>query len=308
VQTANAAASTSTPLQRSRSYEREDWLLDTGSTHHLCNNKDFLHNYEAFANKGTVIFANGESTCCFEGEGDVCMVTSGEELVWVRGVLYAPEISQNIFSPPFASPKGFTFHGEEGELWDEVRSPEGHLLSKLTTSVLGDNRQYMDVTMLTAEVVAFVNTMFTDKLNALELLHRRMGHLGIESLSRLVKEEMVAGISIPKVQLTQWRECDICLQAKQVKPSFGRSTSYTSRALELVHSDTMGPMKTASLGGHKYIVTFLDDCTRYAEVVPILNLSEVAKVVKFTLNKWATQKGVSVMRFRSRSSQALLPP
>ena len=32
--------------------------------------------------------------------------------------------------------------------------------------------------------------------------------------------------------------------------------------LELVHSDLCGPMKTKTLGGALYIVTFIDDCSR----------------------------------------------
>ena len=32
--------------------------------------------------------------------------------------------------------------------------------------------------------------------------------------------------------------------------------------LELVHSDLCGPMKTKTLGGALYFVTFIDDCSR----------------------------------------------
>ena len=33
-------------------------------------------------------------------------------------------------------------------------------------------------------------------------------------------------------------------------------------SLHLVHSDVVGPFKTSSLGGARYVLRFIDDCTR----------------------------------------------
>ena len=37
-----------------------------------------------------------------------------------------------------------------------------------------------------------------------------------------------------------------------------------SSKLELVYSDVRGPMETASLGGHRYVVSFIDNYSRFA--------------------------------------------
>ena len=43
----------------------------------------------------------------------------------------------------------------------------------------------------------------------------------------------------------------------------GTQTSATSRPLELLHLDLMGPTRTKCLGGKRYIMVVVDDFTRY---------------------------------------------
>ena len=50
--------------------------------------------------------------------------------------------------------------------------------------------------------------------------------------------------------------------------------------MELVHSDVFGPMKQASLSGMKYMVTFINDFSRYVWVYIIKHKSEVLSKFK----------------------------
>ena len=55
---------------------------------------------------------------------------------------------------------------------------------------------------------------------------------------------------------------------KQMKAKHpGTQTSVTSRPLELLHLDLMGPTRIESLGGKKYILVVVDDFTRYTWVI-----------------------------------------
>ena len=47
----------------------------------------------------------------------------------------------------------------------------------------------------------------------------------------------------------------------------GTQTSVTSRPLELLHLDLMGPTRTESLGVKRYIMVMVDDFTRYICVI-----------------------------------------
>ena len=47
----------------------------------------------------------------------------------------------------------------------------------------------------------------------------------------------------------------------------GTQTSATSKPLELLHLDLMGPTRIESLGGKRYIIVVVDDFTRYNWVI-----------------------------------------
>jgi transposase InsO family protein len=62
-------------------------------------------------------------------------------------------------------------------------------------------------------------------------------------------------------------ECDICLQMKAVRLKFDKSERpKASGKLDVVHTDICGPMRIPSVGGARYFITFLDDCTRKTDI------------------------------------------
>ena len=48
----------------------------------------------------------------------------------------------------------------------------------------------------------------------------------------------------------------------------------TSRPLELLHINLIGPARVQSLGGNKYILVVVDDFTRYTRVVLLKDKAE----------------------------------
>jgi hypothetical protein len=94
------------------------------------------------------------------------------------------------------------------------------------------------------------------------LWHRRLAHANINSIKNM----------------TQWCDngcdlsgnigvCEACVKGKMARQPFNTdNTIKSTRVLELVHSDVCGPMQTESLGGSKYLVSFIDDYSRYAHV------------------------------------------
>jgi transposase InsO family protein len=51
-----------------------------------------------------------------------------------------------------------------------------------------------------------------------------------------------------------------------------------TKPLERVYTDVCEPMRTVSMSGAKYLLIFVDDCTRYTWVCFIRQKSDVAKV------------------------------
>ena len=58
---------------------------------------------------------------------------------------------------------------------------------------------------------------------------------------------------IQYLKIDSWRLCGPCIEGKQVKATH-KMLQYlvTSRVLELLHVDLMGPMQVESIGGKRY--------------------------------------------------------
>ena len=71
------------------------------------------------------------------------------------------------------------------------------------------------------------------------------------------------------------------MAGKQNRVSFkSYPPSRKTELLELVHFDLCGPMKTKTLGGALYFVTFIDDCSRQHWVYVLKTKDQVLGVIK----------------------------
>ena len=59
--------------------------------------------------------------------------------------------------------------------------------------------------------------------------------------------------------------CGLCQLGKRTKSIHPKvNVVATSRPLELLHVDLIGPMRTESMGGKRYIMVVVDDFSRYS--------------------------------------------
>jgi len=88
-----------------------------------------------------------------------------------------------------------------------------------------------------------------------------MAHFNIDSIkNKLLK------IHIPTT-------CPICVNSKLKNKPFKNSTNRAKHNFELIHMDLIGPI-TESLYNNKYILSILDDHSRYGWVLFITNKSD----------------------------------
>ena len=93
-----------------------------------------------------------------------------------------------------------------------------------------------------------------------DLWHQRMGHASYKHLSIVSKHELVLGI--PKLSRVSNVVCGPCQLRKQAKAKHPATQTFaTSRPLELLHLDLMGPTRIESLSGKRYIMVVVDDFT-----------------------------------------------
>ena len=97
------------------------------------------------------------------------------------------------------------------------------------------------------------------------LWHRRLGHVGMKQLNRLLKHDLVVGLK--NVKFEKDKLCSACQAGKQVANSHPtKSVMSTERPLELLHIDVFGPTTYRSIGGNCYCLVVVDDYSRYTWV------------------------------------------
>jgi transposase InsO family protein len=104
------------------------------------------------------------------------------------------------------------------------------------------------------------------------LWHRRMGHMHFDNLVKVSKREAVR--EMPQITKPTNTLCKHCQQGKQTKTRFKSKEYSTTKPLEIVHTDLVGPTTTKGLKGERYFMLLVDDYTRMTAVFFLKNKSE----------------------------------
>jgi hypothetical protein len=97
--------------------------------------------------------------------------------------------------------------------------------------------------------------------------HRRQSHTGTHKIRSMLRTDQV-----PPIQNTV--PCNECILGKQHRHPFSGSISTATRPGDVIHSDVVGPLPP-SHSGSCYLVTFVDEFTRYVTIFALLRKSAV---------------------------------
>ena len=105
----------------------------------------------------------------------------------------------------------------------------------------------------------------------------------MKTIKRINSEEAIRGL--PKLRIEEGRICGECQTGKQTKMSHKKLQHLTTtKVLELLHMDLMGPMQVESLGGKRYAFVCVDDFSRFTWISFIREKSDTFDVFKFVPN------------------------
>ncbi|KAL8132396.1 hypothetical protein AgCh_008045 [Apium graveolens] len=93
-----------------------------------------------------------------------------------------------------------------------------------------------------------------------DLWHARLSHVSYSKLDVMMQKSMLKGL--PQLKVRTDIVCAGCQYGKAHQLPYEESKYRATKSLELIHSDVFGPVKQASNGGLKYMVTFIDDFSR----------------------------------------------
>jgi transposase InsO family protein len=130
------------------------------------------------------------------------------------------------------------------------------------------------------------------------LWHRRLAHVGMKNLHKLLKGEHVLGLT--NVTFEKDRPCVACQAGKQVGSAHhNKNVMTTSRPLELLHMDLFGPVAYLNIGGSKYGLVIVNDFSCFTWVFFLQDKSETQGTLKRFLRRAQNEFELKVKKIRS---------
>ena len=94
-----------------------------------------------------------------------------------------------------------------------------------------------------------------------KIWHERFGHMNYKHLQALHRDEMVEGI--PQIRSSNGA-CIGCVVGKHPEKSYEKGKARReTQPLGSVYSYLIGPFTTPSYGRSRYVLTLIDDCSRF---------------------------------------------
>jgi transposase InsO family protein len=131
---------------------------------------------------------------------------------------------------------------------------------------------------------AELDTFLIAKTNMGWLWHRRLAHVEMKNLHKLLKGEHSLGLT--DVHFEKDKICSACQAGKQVGVHHPhKKIMTTDMSLELLHMDLFGPIAYISIGGSKYCLVIVNDYYRFTWVFFLQEKSQTQETLKRFLRR-----------------------
>ena len=235
------------------------WYIDSGASQHMSCNKSWIKNYNEFSVPESVRLSDNRTVEAL-GKGSIWLRVKADGKyiqAELSEVLYVPSLAKNLFSVRAVVDKNLTV----------IFKDEKCTILNSNGDVMGTGKKDGKLFILDCNMVSYQSHQGHSALaeTSAKLWHQRFGHLGMRNLKILRDEKLVNGLSLSDTEDMSF--CEGCTKGKQKRNAFPKNeATRSSELLGIVHSDVCGPMQTASLGGNRYFVTFIDDKSRFVAV------------------------------------------
>jgi len=268
----------------------QDIILDSGASRHVTHRIDYLRDLKVVSivyievADGKVISSN---TC---GTMDLSYQTDAGTVHITAQVMYFPELKKTLLSEGEITNRGNTIVTSNGKktIYQEDRI--------IGTATLIDGLFYLDMkpTIYHTESLNSVPQAKPD----INLWHRRLGHLGERQLKTLLKNSR--GMNFKPDENLEY--CDSCLRGKMTRTKVNKSSDTKIRSkhvLSRIHTDLMGPIETRTPGGAKWIMTFIDDFSRFSWIYFLKSKSDTLATITTFVNTVERQYRKQIRSIRS---------
>jgi hypothetical protein len=262
------------------------WIIDSGCTNHMTGEKKMFTSYvKNKDSQDTIIFGDGNQGKV-KGLGKIAITNEHS----ISNVFLVELLCYNLLSVSQLCHMGYNCLFTNVDVFVFRRS-DGSLAFK---GVLDGKLYLVDFSKEEADL----DTCLIAKTSMGWLWHRRLTHVGMKNLHKLLKGEHVLGLT--NVYFEKDRPCATCQAGKQVGSSHhSKNVMTTSRPLELLHMDLFGPVAYLSIGGSKYGFVVDDDFSRFTWVFFLQDKSETQGTLKRFLRRAQNEFELKVKKIRS---------
>lgn len=268
------------------------------SEHYFVNRADFT-DYKPIKRAGEA--ANG-SPFHILGTGTVrkVVVTGGKRVnITFSDALHVPDFSHNLISIGRLDSRGFSVRFGDGKA--TFFDPAGKLF--MAGAAAGSMYRLDMRNPLPDDIlpIAFASRSLT-RATDLETWHRRLGHISEDTVRRMLRGEMVIGLTNETVTTTETRgRCEDCIFGKQTRRPFDYEVVPVKKVLGLVCIDLWGPAQTQSNGGKLLMMLFTDAMGKHRSVYFLAHkdMTSTYDSLKHFKAQAELQTGEKLMRIRT---------
>lgn len=260
------------------------WYIDSGCSNHMTGNKNCFVNFDESVQRE--VKTGDNKRLIVKGCGDIPIRTK-QGTNYISNVYYVPDLKHNLLSVGQLTRKGH--HVNFKDDFCVIKDKNGDLVARVKMT----STKMFPLKIQSESLPCFANIV-NDKS---WLWHLRYNHLSFSTLSKICKGHMVRGI--PNIQ-RQDQVCEDCIFGKHHRDPFPKEKAWRAKKpLELIHSDLCGPMRTNSIGGSRYFLTFIDDYSRKMWIYFLKEKSQVFETFKVFKAYVEKESGHSLKTLRS---------
>ncbi|WVZ94126.1 hypothetical protein U9M48_040061 [Paspalum notatum var. saurae] len=225
------------------------WIMDSGCSTHMTGHRKWFSSLNPVSTKEYITFGdNGQGKVMGVGSVSLSAKLSLREVAFVRNLGF------NLVSVSQLLDEGFDVRFKKGACC-VLDAEETFVCSLLPFAQVFR----VDLTSVSGPARCLVASPSAD----IWKWHRRLGHLSFDLLVRLSSMGLIRGL--PKLRAEKDLVCHPCRHGKMVAAShIPVSQVMTSYPGELLHMDTVGPGRVASVSGKWYVLVVVDDFSQFS--------------------------------------------
>jgi len=214
------------------------------------------------------VFMGNDHALKIVGVGAVKIKMLDGSICKLQGVRHVKGLRKNLLSIGQLNELGFKTHIEGGIL----KVIKGALVVMRAEKIVANLYMLVEDTLQEAEAEASVASASQEEMTM--TWHCKLGHMSERGLMILMEHNL-----IPSLKSVNLSFCEHYVTSKQYRLMFDISIARSKHMLELIHSNLWDSLEM-SLGGAKYLVSFIDDYSRRLSVYPIKKKSDVFAIFK----------------------------